>query len=291
MQPPHVVTAAQATALGAGRGRRQGADWLHLAHDRWVQLPDAVDARERLALLAQGLPPDAAYSHLAAAHLLGAHVDLPARPTIALTPRRVLPQRAEVVTRTRSLAADDVVVVDGLRVTSGAQTFLDCAAAMSADELCAVGDALLRAGTLDPAELAARLTRAGRTRGVVRARAVAPHLDGRAMSRPESQVRWWLIDSDLPPVELQVPVRDARGEVVAHGDLGWEAWKVLGEYEGRHHAEADQFDSDIDRYSLMAADGWLVLRFANRHRNRRTVVDRCRRALVSRGWQPPPRPR
>ena len=289
MDVPRVLTSAAATAAGAGRGRRQGADWLHLSHDRWVQLDDAVDGRERLALLAQGLPDDAAFSHLTAAHLLGAHVDLPARPTVALTPRRVLPQRAEVVTRIRTLAAEDVVERDGLRVTSGAQTFLDCAAVMSADELCAVGDALLRSGAVTAEQLADRLARAGRARGVVRARAVAPHLDARAMSRPESQIRWWLVSSDLPPVQPQVPVRDRWGTVVAHGDLGWEEWRVLEEYEGRQHAERDQFERDVDRYSLMAADGYLLLRFAARHRNARTVVDRSRRALLSRGWRPPRR--
>jgi hypothetical protein len=37
----------------------------------------------------------------------------------------------------------------------------------------------------------------------------------------------------------------------------------------------------------MAADGWLVLRFAARHaENPTVVVDRTRRALVSRGWRP-----
>ena len=51
----------------------------------------------------------------------------------------------------------------------------------------------------------------------------------------------------------------------------------------------EQFGSDIDRYSLMAADGWLVLRFAARHLHAGTVVDRTRRALVSRGWRPPAR--
>ncbi len=289
MDVPRVLTSTEATAAGAGRGRRQGADWLHLAHDRWVQLTDAVDGRERLALLAQGLPDDAAFSHLTAAHLLGAHVDLPRRPTVALTPRRVLPQRAEVITRIRTMTAQDVVVRDGFRVTSGAQTFLDCAAVLSADELCAVGDALLRSGALSAHELTARLERAGRVRGVVRARVVAPHLDARAMSRPESQLRWWLLDSDLPRVQVQVPVCDRRGATVAHGDLGWEEWRVIGEYEGRQHAERDQFERDVDRYSLMAADGYLLLRFANRHRNASTVVNRSRRALLSRGWRPRPR--
>ena len=36
----------------------------------------------------------------------------------------------------------------------------------------------------------------------------------------------------------------------------------------------DQFGRDIDRYSLMAADGWLILRFAARHVNGPAVVAR-----------------
>ncbi|MGK5114582.1 MULTISPECIES: DUF559 domain-containing protein [unclassified Geodermatophilus] len=103
-------------------------------------------------------------------------------------------------------------------------------------------------------------------------------------------MRYWLVRSDLPEPQPQVPVRDRWGRVVAHGDLGYEAWKVVLEYEGRQHAEAGQFGRDIDRYSLMAADGWLVLRFAARHvGGPRLVVDRTRRALTTRGWRPSPR--
>ena len=59
------------------------------------------------------------------------------------------------------------------------------------------------------------------------------------------------------------------------------------EYEGRQHAEAAQFGRDVDRYSLMAAGGWLVLRFAGRHlAGPAVVVERTRRALLSRGWSP-----
>ncbi|MCU1619175.1 MAG: hypothetical protein JWR41_1181, partial [Modestobacter sp.] len=55
-------------------------------------------------------------------------------------------------------------------------------------------------------------------------------------------------------------------------------------YEGRQHAEREQFRRDVDRYSLMAADGWLVLRFADAHLRRRTaVIDRVASALRSRG--------
>ena len=84
-----------------------------------------------------------------------------------------------------------------------------------------------------------------------------------------------------------MPVHDRWGREVVHADLGYARWKVALEYEGRQHADPKQFDSDIDRYSLMAADGWLVLRFARRHLNGPwTVVERTRRALLSRGWRP-----
>ena len=103
----------------------------------------------------------------------------------------------------------------------------------------------------------------------------------------ESLIRYWLQTSDLPDPTPQVPVTDRWGREVAHGDLGYSDWRVLLEYEGRQHAEPDQFRRDVDRYSLMGADGWLLLRFADRHlRTPHTVLDRTRRALLSRGWRP-----
>ena len=286
MDLPPVYSAASARAAGLTRGRLRGAVFLRLTHDLVVRLDDAIDVRERLQLLATVLPPDAAYSHLTAAHLLGAHVDAPSKQHVALTPRRVLPQRADFVVHARQLLPADVVEVDGLRVTSGAQTFLDLAEHLPPAELVAAGDALMLAKQLTTETLAERLGRADRVRGVVRARVCAPLLTPKAMSRPESLVRYWLVESDLPDPQVQVPVRDRWGREVAHGDLGYEEWRLLLEYEGSRHATVEKFGSDIDRYWLMAADGFLVLRFAKRHLNRGTVVDRTGRALMSRGWRP-----
>ena len=287
MADPTLFTTGQARALGLTRAQLRGPRYLRLAHGLVACLDDAIDERERLRLLASALPWGTAYSHLTAAALLGAPVDLPSRPHVVLTPRRVLPQHAGLVVHRRMLSTGDVVRHRGLLVTSGAQTFLDLAAALPPAELVAVGDALWRAGHVDPGQLAARLGRADRVRGVVRARACAPLLSPLAQSRPESLMRYWLLQSDLPDPEPQVPVTDRRGRVVAHGDLGYRVEKVLLEYEGRQHAEGDQFDRDVDRYSLMAADGWLLLRFARRHLNGPiTVVERTRGALVSRGWRP-----
>ncbi|MFD2092357.1 endonuclease domain-containing protein [Blastococcus deserti] len=288
MPLPPSYSAASARAAGLTRGVLRGSRYLRLAHDLTVRLDDAIDECERLQLLASLLPPDAAFSHATAAALLGAPVDAPLRPHVVLTPRRVLPQHSGLVVHARRLGGPDVVVHRDLRLTSGAQTFLDLAAVLPPWELVAVGDALRRAGHMTAATIGERLSRAGRVRGVVRARACAPILSPLAMSRPESLMRYWLVTSDLPHPEPQVPVQDRWGRVVSHGDLGYPEWRVLLEYEGRQHADDEQFGRDIDRYSLMAAGGWLVLRFANRHVHGPTaVVERTRRALVSRGWRSP----
>ena len=233
------------------------------------------------------LPADAAFGLETAACLVGGHTDPPPEVQVVLRPRPVLPQRRGLAVAVRDLRQEDVVDMGGLRVTSGAQTLLDLAPRLPPAELVAIGDALLRRGALTSDELVARLARADGVRGVVRARECAALLDARAMSRPESLLRYWLATSDLPAPGVQVPVRDRAGRVVARADLGWERYRVAVEYEGRHHAEPGQFGRDVDRYSLMAASGWLVLRFAARHLGGpAVVVERSRGALVSRGWRP-----
>jgi hypothetical protein len=286
---PPTYSLVSARAAGLSRATLRGSGFVRLAHDLHVRLDDAIDLTETLRLIARVLPSDAAFSHRTAASILGAPVDAPRLHHVALTPRRVLPQRDELVVHQRILQPLDVVDHLGLRLTSGAQTFLDLAASLRPEELVAVGDALMRAGHLTGRALTERLARADRVRGVVRARACAPMLCPGAMSRPESLIRYWVVTSDLPAPQVQIPVRDSRGVVRAHADLGFEEWKVALEYEGRQHADADQFGRDIDRYSLMAADGWVALRFAGRHLNPDVVLDRTRRALVARGWRPPKR--
>ena len=275
-------------ARSAGVTRRQvDQDGVRLGRGLYLSRAVEPDLIARCTAWVQVLPPDCAFSGATAAVLLGAPLCEPPRLHVAVTPRPVLPQHAGLVVHGRRLGPQDVVVHRGLRVTSGAQTFLDLAAALPPQELVAVGDALMRSGHLDDARLTERLTRAHRVRGVVRARACAPLLTPLAQSRPESIVRYWVAVSDLPPAQPQVPVYDRWGRVVVHGDLGYSDWKIALEYEGRQHAEQEQFRRDVDRYSLMASGGWLVLRFTGQHlTGPRTVVQRTRGALLSRGWRP-----
>lgn len=232
----------------------------------------------------QVLREGAVVSHRTAAVLLGAPV--PAGPplSLAVPPGVGRPRRRDLRVHVRTLGADDCTVHRGLPLTSPAQTWLDLAGELPPEELVAVGDHLLRAGPLDAPALAARLVRADGVRGIRLARRCAPMLTATAASRPESIVRYWLWDSDLPDPVCQIPVRNASGQVVLHADLGWEQWKVALEYEGRQHAEREQFGRDLERYTLMASDGWLLLRFGERDLTRRPrLLSRVAGALRSHG--------
>ena len=233
---------------------------------------------------ARVLPAGSVFSHVTAAALLGAPVTHAWPLDVVVPPGVTRPQRRRLRVHVRTLLPEDVVVRGELTITGGPQTLLDLASILAADELVAVGDALYRGGHLDHQAVSTRLARADGVRGVALARHVAPLLTPLAASRPESLVRYWLIASDLPTPRPQVPILDAWGREVAHADLGYEEWKVGLEYEGRQHAERKQFGRDLERYSLMAAGGWLLLRFGAGHLHRRpAVIERVAGALRSRG--------
>jgi hypothetical protein len=278
-----IYTRADAAAAGMTRAQlrddgRRISRGVYLSRALPVNLPDMAQAV--LAVC----PPGAAASHRTAATLLGAPVDA-ARPVeVVVPPGAYRPRRRGVRVHVRDLAPADLGECQGVPVTSGAQTLLDLAARTAAAELVAIGDALYRAGVLDAESLAERLARADGCRGIVTARRCAPLLTPAAASRPESLIRYAILDSHLPPPAVQLPIRDRRGRPVAHADLGYEEWRIAIEYEGRQHAEREQFARDLTRYSLMAASGWLLLRFGGADAFRpQVVVSRVEGALRSRG--------
>lgn len=278
----------EAVAVGLTRADLR-VDGVRVTRGAYVSRAAPLTVLNACRAVSAVLPNRSVFSHLTAAALLGAPVPQAWPLHVSVPPGIPRPQRRRIRIHVRDLPPEDVVLRAGLPVTSGAQTLLDLSATLAADELVAVGDALYRAGHLDRTRLDARLGRARGARGVVVTRHVAPLLTPLAASRPESLFRYWLTVSDLPDPEPQIAICDARGREVAHADLGYRRWKVALEYEGRQHAERRQFGRDLDRYSLMASDGWLVLRFGAPHLQRRSaVIERVAGALRSRGarWFP-----
>ncbi len=139
-------------ARAAGMTRRQiGADGVRLGRGVYLsRAEDADDLRTRCRAWAEVLPEGAAFALGTAAHLLGAHVDPPRVVHAVVPPDRLVPHRSGLVVLHRDLHPEDVVQVDGLPVTSGAQTYLDLARCTRPDELVAVGTPSTGADTSTP---------------------------------------------------------------------------------------------------------------------------------------------
>jgi hypothetical protein len=272
-------------ARDAGLTRAQRReDGVRVSRGAYVSRAVPLSVHAACCAVLPVLPTGAVVSHRTAAALLGAPVPHGWPLEVSVPPGTYRPRRRRIRVHVRDLLDEDAIHHRGLPVTSGPQTWLDLAAVLPPPELVAVGDALFRTGHLDQHSMSGRLTRMDGVRGVVRARQWAPLLSPLAMSRPESVVRCLLIEAGLPHPRPQVEIRSPGGQVVAHSDLGWPEWRVAVEYEGRQHAERGQFGRDLDRYSLMAADGWLTIRYGAHHLRRpKVVVERAARALRSRG--------
>jgi hypothetical protein len=262
------------------------SDMVRVAHNHWLKAAVWPMTDEmRLSALASTLPDGAVISHDSAAALYGLPAPLfpDGRLHLSLAAGEPVSQRNELVVHARHLPPDDCSKLDGLLVTTPERMFLDLAAACDRERLVVVGDAMLRLGLTTKEQLLGRLETAYRVRGVRVARSLVPLLDGGAHSPPESLVRLRLHDAGLPTPVTQLEVH--LGHMTVHIDLGYAEAKVGIEYEGAQHAEEHQFGIDLDRYSALAAKGWLILRAGRRDLagKSRKLIARTRSALRSRG--------
>ncbi|WP_456787686.1 hypothetical protein [Cellulomonas sp. P5_C5] len=121
-------------------------------------------------------------------------------------------------------------------------------------------DAALRAG-LDAAALAERVARASGRRGVARARTIVALADGGSESPWETACRFALLRAGFPAPETQVEVATRLGTY--WGDLGWEEWRVVIEYDGRTKYRSganEQLVREKRRHDAIVEAGWHVIR-------------------------------
>lgn len=194
------------------------------------------------------------------------------------------PERAGIRTQRVLLGPHDVVLLDGVRVTSPERTFRDMAALLPLPDLVAVGDVLLRRRLATRESLAREVASARGARGIRRARRALVLLDPRAESPQESRLRLFLAEAGLPPPEPNGVIRDADGEFLARGDLVWRVAKVVAEYDGLSHLDPQRRARDAARRSTLRENGWWVVELtAADLRNPDRAVDRVTAALSARG--------
>jgi len=210
------------------------------------------------------LPGDAAFSDLTATELLelplpfGVPQNRPLDVTVA--PPLDRPRGKGIRGRRRALRADEVMLINGMRVTVASRLFVDQAATLDEANLIVLGDAILRKRRATIAELENAIRAADGQRGVVRARRALLRLDGKSASAPESLVRVRIEDAGLPRPAANVDVFDSWGGWIACPDLLYKEAKIAIEYEGEHHREKRQFGLDLARDQMLILAGFVVVR-------------------------------
>lgn len=221
-------------------------------------------AREFLAALVDVSAPDTTLTDLTAAQLWGLPVPTHAIQTgssvLSVPAGSAQVRRRDVRGRRVLLPDDHVTVLDGLRVTTPARTWLDCSGTLRLPDLVAMGDVVLRRA-LAPVEELERMCHCGfRRRGVTLARRAVGLLDGGSESSGESWTRVALVAGGVPRPRCNVDVF-ADGAWLARVDLLWEVERVVVEYDGRVHLPEVQRRKDALRRNLLRAAGYEVVVF------------------------------
>jgi hypothetical protein len=168
-------------------------------------------------------------------------------------------RRSGVEGRAGILASGDVVVVEGVRVTSPARTAADLGRRLDRGGALAALDAFLRLGLVTSAALSDEVARWRRQRGVVQLRELAELADARSESHMESRTRLRLIDAGFPPPAPQWWVTGEGGSPRYRLDLAWPDRKVAVEYDGEAHHGPGQRARDEARRRWLRDRGWVVL--------------------------------
>ena len=233
---------------------------------------------ERAGAFQVGMPRDRAFSHLTAAVLWGlplpgalegaaSGVGAPLH-VIAATRDGMVRRRGVVGHRGLEVRAVATPTGTGLRVVDVADTWCDLGelrrGQLTLTDLVVAGDAAValldaRVGrAVGVPALRETLRRRNRPRGAVVLRHVLTLVRPGVRSPMETRARLMFVDAGFPEPEVNAPVTDAAGEWLAEGDLVWRRQRLVGEYQGEHHADRRRRSEDAFRRELLEDRGWRV---------------------------------
>jgi hypothetical protein len=243
------VLVRRAAQFGLTRDRLRGLGWERLSRGLYGRR--RVEQRSPLELaraLSEILPRDSGFGHLTAAqlrgwwlpHRLGPHV------VMASTTSGVHVQRRDLYVRRSRFA--EFELVDGVPVSTPAQTLIELARDLALVDLVPMVDCALQQG----ADRAAILEAARpRLRGAGRLRRAVDLADPRSESWWESILRLMHVLPGLGPVACQVALWD-DGQFVARADLHLVGTRRFPECDGGRHREKERHDSDLRREKGMS---------------------------------------
>lgn len=253
-------TGLQGPTRGQARGRRWRRTGRNLQVPAWV---DATVPEQRIVEALAGAPPGAAVTGWAARRWLrgewceGTTADGSPRPVpIALGDRRAVRPREGVELTEGWLLPGDVIVVDGLPVTTAVRavayeviTAPSLLAAVQAVDMAACSDLI----SLE--ELADYRTRLAYRPNVTRIDDALAWADENAWSPQEVRMRLEWADATGRPVAHNQPLFDLDGNHLLTPDLLDAELGVAGEYDGPVHAAPDVLRRTIDKEALYRRHG------------------------------------
>lgn len=163
-----------------------------------------------------------------------------------------------------AIGDDEIVMVEGIPVTTPARTAFDMARRFPLDPAVTAIDALANATRLTKDDLGLIANRYQGARGLSRARKVLELVDPGAESPKETWLRLLVIRHGFPPPQTQIPVYNEYGVLVAVLDMGWEHLKLALDYEGEHHRNPVRFNQDIRRHDEVRELAWTDIRVTSR---------------------------
>lgn len=290
-----------ADAAGIPRKRTRAQDLITVS--RGIRIPAGSNAQGAAALRAYcQLDECTVLCHFTAARIwrvgLPLWADCDWRIHLARPRGGSIPRRANVAGHRLDLRSGDVVMLDGVRVTSPERTYLDLAATLPLDDLVAAGDSLVsehgpefpspRVALTSIEALDAMLLQHAGARNIRRAREALGLVRVGADSPPETHLRLAIIRGGLPEPELNHVVWGPGGAPELWPDAAYPSYGVALQYDGVHHSEPGQHLRDISRARVTDRLGWLEVRVSKEDLlgERPAVIGRVRRALQSRGWTP-----
>ena len=287
-----VITRAQALRAGmspeAIARRLESGLWMRVAPGIFVVAGSPETWHRELWIARLWAGEKGALCGETAAILLGLDGIRGRRVEVLLNRRTRAPSNRFAVRYSRRWDPDDVVKIDGLRVTSVERTLLDLAARSRPWTAEIAFDSAIREGgtTVERVEQYVDEVAGSGCGGTARLRTIieARRAGDGPKSPLETRLDAVLTRPAVPPFERQFEVRLTDGRP-AKIDFAWPRAKVGAEGDGKGaHTGAFYRQRDLARQNALAEVGWLLLRFTWFDVTRRPeyVVEKVRRVVAQR---------
>lgn len=282
-------TSSQALEAGLTRQVLRGRRFRRLYRDVYVDARLDLTPALWIAAARLVLPSDAVASHTTALHLHGVRVGRSWPMHFSTNFPAQMFQRGIVLHRRQGWLTP--FLVSGVPTVGPDRALVDSACHLGFVELVTAADWLIHAGCTSYDQLFT-YAHGRHLHGVQRTRRALPYVRENVESPKETVLRLMIVFARLPEPVANLQILDRSGRFIARGDLVYETFKVLVEYDGVHHErDPAQRQRDRERREQLEAAGWRVIVVTSQDlKDPRSIPWRVFKALKARGYAgPPPR--